>query len=112
MLVGGTTFDYDVLANAVIPQGNTANEEEWRRFGRVLLAATTTAWSPRRPVTVRLLADGSPDPAYGTAGVAAGPDYDVRFNVDLAPLPRGGAILGMAGFQGTDQRRRIMDLAP
>lgn len=33
-------FDYDVLANAVIPQGNTANEEEWRRFGRVLLAAT------------------------------------------------------------------------
>lgn len=33
-------FDYDVLANAAIPQGNTANEEEWRRFGRVLLAAT------------------------------------------------------------------------
>jgi hypothetical protein len=33
-------FDYDVLAGAVVPQGNTANEEEWRRFGRVLLAAT------------------------------------------------------------------------
>ena len=33
-------FDYDVLATAVVPPGNTANEEEWRRFGRVLLAAT------------------------------------------------------------------------
>ncbi|MBL6748951.1 MAG: type IV secretion system DNA-binding domain-containing protein [Nevskia sp.] len=33
-------FDYDVLATAVIPPGNTANEEEWRRFGRVLLAAS------------------------------------------------------------------------
>jgi hypothetical protein len=72
---------------------------------RVLLAATTTAWSPRRPVTVRLLPDGSPDPAYGTGGVAVGPDCDVRFNVDLAPLPAGGAILGMAGFQGADAAR-------
>jgi len=33
-------FDYDVLATAVIPPGNTANEEEWRRFGRVLLSAS------------------------------------------------------------------------
>lgn len=33
-------FDYDVLAHAAVPQGNTANEEEWRRFGRVLLSAT------------------------------------------------------------------------
>lgn len=35
-----SAFDYDVLATAVIPPGNTANEEEWRRFGRVLLAAS------------------------------------------------------------------------
>lgn len=33
-------FDYDVLANAVIPPGNSTNEEEWRRFGRVLLSVT------------------------------------------------------------------------
>lgn len=33
-------FDYDVLATAVIPPGNNANEEEWRRFGRVLLSAS------------------------------------------------------------------------
>lgn len=33
-------FDYDVLAQAAVPPGNTANEEEWRRFGRVLLSAT------------------------------------------------------------------------
>lgn len=33
-------FDFDVLATAVIPPGNNANEEEWRRFGRVLLSAS------------------------------------------------------------------------
>ncbi len=33
-------FDYDVLANAIIPPGNSTNEEEWRRFGRVLLSVT------------------------------------------------------------------------
>jgi len=33
-------FDFDVLATAVIPPGNNANEEEWRRFGRVLLSTS------------------------------------------------------------------------
>ncbi len=33
-------FDFDVLATAVIPPGNNASEEEWRRFGRVLLSAS------------------------------------------------------------------------
>ena len=70
--------------------------------GGALVAATTDTYAPRNPAVVRLSADGSPDGSYGTGGVALGPaSVDVRFNVDLAPRPDGGAVLGMAGYQGS-----------
>lgn len=67
----------------------------------VLLAATSDTYSPRDAAVVRLAPDGSPETGYGSDGVASGPAYDVRFNVDLAARPDGGAVLAMAGYQGS-----------
>ena len=35
-----SAYDYTVLANAVIPESDSPTEEEWRAYGRTLLAAT------------------------------------------------------------------------
>lgn len=68
--------------------------------GRLLVAAVTSG-NPQHIALVMLRPDGSVDGGYGSGGVALGPTgFDVRFNVDLALLPDGGAIVGAAGFLG------------
>jgi uncharacterized delta-60 repeat protein len=64
-----------------------------------ILVASKTAVLPQRIALFRLLPDGEVDRSYGIEGLAVGPaSFGVRFNVDLALLPDGGAVAGAAGF--------------
>jgi uncharacterized delta-60 repeat protein len=67
-----------------------------------ILVASKTDVYPQRIALFRLLPDGEVDRSYGVEGLAAGPaSFGVRFNVDLALLPDGGAVAGAAGFLGS-----------